>query len=64
VKIIIYKKTNFSVLYGCETWSITLREEHRLGMLENRMLRIFLPNREEGAGGWRKLHNEPHNLYL
>jgi hypothetical protein len=47
------------VLYGCETWSLTSREEHRLRMFENRVLRrIFRPKRDEGIGGWRKLHNE------
>jgi hypothetical protein len=53
------------VLYGCETWSLTLREEHRLKVLENRVLRnIFGPKRDELTGGWRKLHNEElHNLY-
>jgi hypothetical protein len=53
------------VLYGCETWSLTLREEHRLRVFENRVLRrIFGPKRDEVAGGWRKLHNEElHNVY-
>jgi hypothetical protein len=53
------------VLYGCETWSLTLREEHRLGVFENRVLRrIFGPKRDEVTGGWRKLYNEElHNLY-
>jgi hypothetical protein len=53
------------VLYGCETWSLTSREEHRLKVFENRVLRrIFTPKRDEVTGGWRKLHNEePHNLY-
>jgi hypothetical protein len=53
------------VLYGCETWSLALREEHRLGVFENRVLRrIFEPRRDEVTGDWRKLHNEdPHNLY-
>jgi hypothetical protein len=47
------------VLYGCETWSLTLREEHRLKVFENRVLRrIFGPKRDEVTGGWRKLHNE------
>jgi hypothetical protein len=47
------------VLYGCETWSLTLREEHRLRVFENRVLRrIFGPKRDEVTGGWRKLHNE------
>ena len=44
-------------LYGCETWSLTLREERRV--LENRVLRrIFGPKREKVAGEWRKLHDE------
>jgi hypothetical protein len=53
------------VLYGCETWSLTLREEHRLRVFENRVLRrIFGPKRDEVTGEWRKLHNgELHNLY-
>jgi hypothetical protein len=47
------------VLYGCETWSLTLREEHRLGVFENIALRrIFGPKRDEVTGEWRKLHNE------
>jgi hypothetical protein len=46
-------------LYGCETWSLTLREEHRPRVFENRVLRrIFGPKRGEVTGGWRKLHNE------
>jgi hypothetical protein len=51
-------------LYGCETWSLTLREEHRLRIFENRVLRrIIGPNRNEVAGDWRKLHTEElHNL--
>jgi hypothetical protein len=53
------------VLYGCETWSLTLREEHRLGVFENRVLRIiFEPKRDEMTGEWRKLHNEElHDLH-
>jgi hypothetical protein len=53
------------VLYGCKTWSLTLREEHRLRVFENRVLkRMFGPKRDEVAGGWRKLHNEElHGLY-
>jgi hypothetical protein len=52
------------MLYGCETWSLTLGEEHRLRVFENRVLRrIFGPEREED-GSWRKMHNdELHNLY-
>ena len=50
------------VLYGCETWSLTLREERRLRMFENRMLmRIFGPKRDDVTGEWRKLHNEELN---
>jgi hypothetical protein len=53
------------VLYGCETWSLTLREEHRLRVFENRVLRrIFGPKREED-GSWKKLRNdELHSLYF
>jgi hypothetical protein len=53
------------VLYGCETLSLTLREEHRLRVIENRVLRrIFGPKRDDVTGEWRKLHNEElHNLY-
>jgi hypothetical protein len=53
------------VLYGCETWSLTLREEHRLTVSENRVLRrIFGPKRDEVTGKWRKLHNDKfHILY-
>jgi hypothetical protein len=48
--------------YGCETWSLTLREEYRLRVFENRVLRrIFGPKRDEVMGGWRKLHNEEIN---
>jgi hypothetical protein len=46
-------------VYGCETWSLTLREEHRLRVFENRVLRrIFGQKRGEVTGEWRKLHNE------
>jgi hypothetical protein len=53
------------VLYGCETWSLILREENRLRVFENRVLRsIFGPKRDEVTGDWRKLHNEElRNLY-
>jgi hypothetical protein len=53
------------VVYGCETWSLTLREEHRLRVFENMVLRrIFGPKRDEVTGEWRKLHNEElHDLY-
>jgi hypothetical protein len=45
--------------------SLTLREEHRLRVFENRVLRIFGPMRDEVTGGWRKLYNEElHNLYF
>jgi hypothetical protein len=50
------------VLYGCETWSLTLREEHRLTVFENRVLqRIFGPKRDGVTGEWRRLHNEGLN---
>jgi hypothetical protein len=46
-------------MYGCETWSLTLREERRLRVFENRVMRrIFGLKRDEETGGWRKLHNE------
>jgi hypothetical protein len=52
-------------MYGCETWTLTLREEHRLRVFESRVLRrIFGPKRDDVTGDWRKLHNkEFHNLY-
>jgi hypothetical protein len=65
LKIKIYKTVILSVvLYGCETWSVTLSEERRLRVSDNRVLRrIFGPKREED-GSWRKLHNdELHSLY-
>jgi hypothetical protein len=66
VKVKIYKTVILPVvLYGCETWSLTLREENRLRVFENRVLRrIFGPKRDEVTGEWRKLRNEElHNLY-
>jgi hypothetical protein len=53
------------ILYGCKTWSLTLREEHRLRVFENKVLRrIFGPKRDEVTGGLRKLHNvQFHDLY-
>jgi hypothetical protein len=50
------------VLYGCEAWSLTLREERRLKVFEDRVLRrVFGPKRDEVTGEWRKLHNEELN---
>jgi hypothetical protein len=51
-------------LYGCEPWSLTLREEHRLKVFDNRVLRkIFGPKKDEVTGDWRELHNEKlHDL--
>jgi hypothetical protein len=66
IKIRIYKTIILPlVLYWCETWSLTLREKHRLRVFENRVVsRIFGPTRHEVTGGWRKLHNEElHDLY-
>jgi hypothetical protein len=66
VKVKIYKTIILPVvLYGCETWSLTLREEHKLRVFENRVLRrIFGPKRDEVTGERRKLHNEElHILY-
>ena len=65
LKIEIYRTTSIIlpvVLYGCETWSLTSREERRLRVFENRVLRrIFGPKRDEVTGEWRKLHNEELN---
>jgi hypothetical protein len=66
LKIRIYKTIILPVVrYGFETWSLTLREEHRLKVFENRVLRrIFGPKRDEIMGEWRKLHNkELRDLY-
>jgi hypothetical protein len=66
VKVRIYKTIILPVvLYGCETWSLTVREEHELRVFENRMLwRIFVPKMDGVTGGWRKLYNEElHNSY-
>ena len=66
IKIKIYKTIIFPVvLYGCETWSLTLREECRLRVFENRVLRrIFGPKRDKVTGQWRKLQNrELTDLY-
>ena len=65
LKIKIYKVIVLPVLlYGCETYSLTLREERRLRVYENRILRqIFKPKRDE-SGEWRMFHNEElHGLY-
>jgi len=66
LKIKIYRTIILPVvLYGCETWSLTLREERRLRVFDNSVLgRIFGPKRDEAVGEWRKLHNEElHDLY-
>jgi hypothetical protein len=67
LEIRIYKNIIFPVvLCGCESWSVTLREEHRLMIFKNKVLsRIFGPNRDELIGGLGKLHNEKlHKLYF
>jgi len=62
IKILPYRTIILSVVYGCETWSVTLREERRLRVFEKRVLRrIFGPERDEGIGEWRQLHNEELN---
>jgi hypothetical protein len=65
VKFRIYRTIIFPlVLYGCETWSLTVREEHKLRVFENRVLRIFGPKRDGVTLRWRKLHKEEiHHLY-
>ena len=63
LKIKIYRTIILPVvLYGCETWSLTLWDEHRLRVFKNRVLkRIFGPKKYEVTGEWRKLHNEELN---
>ena len=63
LKIKIYRTIIMPVvLYGCETWSLTVREERRLRVLENRVLRrIFGPKRDKVTREWRTLHNEEFN---
>jgi hypothetical protein len=66
LKVRVYKTIILPVvLYARETWSLLLREEYRLRVFENRVLRrIFGPKRDEVTGEWRKLHNEElHDLY-
>jgi hypothetical protein len=66
VKVTIYKTIILPVvLYGCETWSLTVREENKPRVFESRVLRrIFGPKRDGVTGGWKKLYNkELHNLY-
>jgi hypothetical protein len=66
LKITIYRNIILPVvLYGCETWSLILKEEPRQRVFENRVLRrIFGPKRDEVTVEWRKLHNkELHDLY-
>jgi hypothetical protein len=58
IEIKIYKTISLLVLYGCETWSLTSREERRLRIFENWvLLRVFRPRRNEGTREWRKLHD-------
>jgi hypothetical protein len=63
LNITIYRTINVPVvLYGCETWSLTLRENRKLKVFKNRVLRrMFGPKRDEVTGEWRKLHNEELN---
>jgi len=66
IKMKIYRTVILPVvLYVCEIWSLTLKEERRLRVFENSVLRrIFGPKRDEATGEWRKLHNEKlNNLY-
>jgi len=62
LKIKIYRTIILPVLYGCEVWSLTLREEHRLRVFKNRVLRrIFWAKRDKVTREWSKLHNEELN---
>jgi hypothetical protein len=59
LKVKIYRSVILTVvMYGRETWTLTLREECRLRMFDNRVSRIFGGKRDEATGEWRKLHNE------
>jgi len=62
MNIRVYRTVILSVVfYGCETWSLTLQEEHKLRVSDNRALRIFEPKRDKLTGEWRKLQNEELN---
>ena len=62
LKIKIYRTIILPIMYGCETWLLTLREERKLRVFESRVLRwIFGPKRVEVTGEWRKLHNDEFN---
>jgi len=65
LKIKIYRTIILpDVLYRCETWSLTFREERKLRVFENMVLRIFGPRRDKITGEWRRLHNkELNDLY-
>jgi hypothetical protein len=65
VKVTVYNTIIMPVvLYECETWSLTLREKHRLRVFENRVLRrIFGPKRDEAMGEWRKLQKRSFIIY-
>jgi hypothetical protein len=61
--LVCSQKLKNYILYGCETWSLTLREEHRLRVFEKRLLRRILgPKRDEVTGEWRKLNYTPTTL--
>jgi hypothetical protein len=63
MKITTYRTRTFpAVLHGCETWLLTLREECKLRVSENKVLRIFEPKRNEATGEWKTLHNK--KLYV
>jgi len=62
LKIKIYRTVIFPVLYGCKTWLLTLKEERRLRVFQNRVLRrLFESKRDEVTEEWRKIHNEELN---
>jgi hypothetical protein len=62
IQIKTYRNIHWPVvMYGCETWLLTLREKCRLRVCENRVSRIFGPKRDKVTGKWRKLHNEELN---
>jgi hypothetical protein len=65
MKIKVYRTVVWAVVvYGCQTWTVTLREQHRLRVFENRVLReISVPKKKEMTGGWRRLYVYNEDLY-
>ena len=64
VRVIKSSRLRWVVLYGCDTWSLTLREEHRLRVFKNRILRPIFGHKRDAKWQWRMFHNEElHRFY-